>query len=61
MEPWRAAFAVPLMYRRPSDGEWAGYNNVVGLSAAQAGIIVIDDDDDGDSCASTDTKGKAPH
>jgi hypothetical protein len=43
------------MYRRPDDGEWAGYNAVVCLSAAEAGIVVIDD-----GGASADVKGKAP-
>jgi hypothetical protein len=63
-EPWRAEFAVPLMYRRPDDGEWAGYNTAVRLSAAAAGIVVIDDDEDADGGRSrgvgTDVKGKAP-
>jgi hypothetical protein len=57
-EPWRGAFSVPPIYRRPSDGEWAGYNAAVRLLATEAGIIVIDDDDDGG--ASADAKGKAP-
>jgi hypothetical protein len=49
-EPWRVMFTVPLMYRCPDDGMWAGYNAVVRLSAAKAGIIIInnnDEDDDG--------------
>jgi hypothetical protein len=36
-EPWRATFSVPPMYRHPSDGESAGYNVDVRMSAAQAG------------------------
>jgi hypothetical protein len=44
------------MYRRPGDGEWAGYNPAVRLSTAAAGIIIIDDD----GGASADAKGKAP-
>jgi hypothetical protein len=60
LEPRRAAFSVPPMYRRPSNGEWAGYNTVVHVSAAEAGIIVIDNDEDADGGASADAKGKAP-
>jgi hypothetical protein len=48
------------MYRRPDDGEWAGYNITVHLSAAEAGIVVIDNDEDDDGCASADAKGEAP-
>jgi hypothetical protein len=59
-EPWRDEFAVPAMYRRPDDGEWVGYNAVVHLSEAVAGIVVIDDDKGADGGASADVKGKAP-
>jgi hypothetical protein len=49
------------MYRRPDDGEWAGYNAAIRLLAAEAGIIIIDDDeDDDDGGASVDVQGKAP-
>jgi hypothetical protein len=56
-EPWRVAFTVHPMYRRPNNGEWAGYNAVVRLSTAPADIVVIDEDEDGG--ASVDAKGKA--
>jgi hypothetical protein len=59
-EPCRAVFAVPAMYRRPDDGDWAGYNTFVHLSVQAAGIVIIDDDEGGDGGASTDVKGKAP-
>jgi hypothetical protein len=45
-EPWRATFAIPPMYQNPSDGEWAGYNMDVWLSAAATGIVIIDNDED---------------
>jgi hypothetical protein len=59
-EPWRAVHVIPPMYRRPDDRESAGYNTVGHLSAAEAGIIVIDDDEDDVGGTSTDVKGKAP-
>jgi hypothetical protein len=48
------------MYRCPDDGEWAGYNAAIHLSALAAGIIIIDDDEDADGGACADVKGKAP-
>jgi hypothetical protein len=59
LEPLRAVFTVPLMYRHPDDGEWAGYNIVVHLLVAEAGIVIIDNEEDDDGGASTDAKGEA--
>jgi hypothetical protein len=60
LEAWRATFAIPPMYRCPKDGEWAGYNAAIHLSAEVVGIIVIDDDEDDAGGVSADVKGKAP-
>jgi hypothetical protein len=56
-EPWMAAFSIPLIYRCHNNGEWAGYNTVVRLLAAEYGIVVIDDDNGG---VGADAKGKVP-
>jgi hypothetical protein len=60
-EPWRTEFAIPLIYRRPSDRESVGYNTAIRQSATEASIVIIDDDDDEDEdgVVSTDAKGKA--
>jgi hypothetical protein len=55
LEPWRAAFSIPIVYRCPINGEW-GYTATFQLSEGEADIIVINDD----GGASADVKGKAP-
>jgi hypothetical protein len=59
-EPWMVVLAVPPMYRHPDDREWAGYNAIVRLSVAEAGIVVISGDEDDDGGVSADATGIAP-
>jgi hypothetical protein len=49
---------VPPVYHDEEDGEWAGWQAVIRLSAKEAGIIVIDSDDDNDN-GGGETSGEA--